>query len=280
MPTRPPLPETRDWRVWLAALLVWLLPATLLSTQQWAQLRDTPKEMSWVQAFGYQGVSWMLLVPVTPLLLSAIRARPLGRGAPGRFAAHMGASILFGAVFLGVAVPTRHLFHPSPIRWTVFGEAFYKSAPQFIAIGAAAYWLIVLVGSLLEARGRAAALSVELEDARTPASVRVTLKSVAGLVAVSVREIVWIESASVGARVYTDGETHLVRHTLADLMDRLQEHGFTRIHRSRLVNTARVREVVGGKGRDATARLDTGQTIRISRRMRGELDQAISGPAS
>lgn len=265
--------ELRDWRVWAISLSAWSVPAALLATQQWAELSGTPKEMSWARAFAYQGLSWMLLVPATPALLAWIRSSPLSRGAPRRLWSHLGTSVAFGVLFLWVAAPVRHLFHPSPIRWTFFGEAFYKSAPQFILMGSLAYWLVVLVASLLESRTRVHAMELARADgARAASEPRVELRSVAGKVSLPIREIGWIESSSVGAKVFAGSETYLVRHTLAELLGRLGDHGIVRVHRSRLLNAARVREVIGGKGRDAVARLDTGEQVRVSRRMRENLD--------
>ena len=267
--------EVRDWRVWIVSFVVWSLPATLLATQQWAELIDTPKQMSWARAMAFQGASWLLLVPATPLILARVRNRPLGRAAPVRLWEHLGASLAFGVLFLVVAVPVRHLFHPSPIRWTFFGEAIYKSAPQFILLGSLTYWLVVLVASVLESRGRVHALQFAAEGSLPAGPPRVQLRSVAGSATLPVHEIRWIESASVGAKVYTGAEAYLVRHSLAELHELLGEHGVIRVHRSRLLNATRVRAVLGGQGRAALARLDTGDEIRVSRRMRGDLESAL-----
>jgi len=273
-PTAARWAEVRDWRVWIVSLVVWSLPATLLATQQWAELIDTPKQMSWLRAMAFQGASWLLLVPATPVILARVRDRPLGRAAPVRMWEHLGASLAFGVLFLVVAVPVRHLFHPSPVRWTFFGEAIYKSAPQFTLVGSLAYWLVVLVATVLESRGRVHAMELAAEGSVQTAP-RVELRSVVGSTSLPVHEIGWIESASGGARVYTGAETYLVRHTLAELLELLGRHGVIRVHRSRLLNASRVREVIGGKGRDAIARLDTGDQIRVSRRMRDDLERAV-----
>ena len=277
MSRRPPS-SALDPRAWLAAAAVWTIPAILLSTQQWAELRGGGKEMSWLRAFSYQAPSWLLLVPATPLLLAMVRRWPIDRGHPGRAWGHLGASLVFGGLFLLVAVPVRHAFHPSPVRWTFFGEAFYKSAPQFIAIGVVAYWAIVLVGSLLETRQRLAATIEERAEHPGPTPPpRVTLATAAGATHLPLAEIAWIEAAGSGARVHA-AEAVPVRHTLAELESLLAPRGFVRTHRSCLVNASRIREVVGAASRDGTVRLDTGDAVPVARRRRATLDAALARP--
>ncbi len=55
-------------------------------------------------------------------------------------------------------------------------------------------------------------------------------------------EIDWIESDGDYVRIHTATETHFTRMKLADAERRLVRDGFVRIHRSRLVNLARVKE--------------------------------------
>lgn len=55
-------------------------------------------------------------------------------------------------------------------------------------------------------------------------------------------EIDWIEADGDYVRIHAGAETHFTRMKLADAQQRLASVGFVRIHRSRLVNLARVKE--------------------------------------
>jgi two-component system, LytTR family, response regulator len=56
-------------------------------------------------------------------------------------------------------------------------------------------------------------------------------------------EIDWIEADGKHAVLHAGRETHVVRHTLTRLEQRLAPHGFVRVHRSAIVNVDRIREL-------------------------------------
>jgi two-component system LytT family response regulator len=55
-------------------------------------------------------------------------------------------------------------------------------------------------------------------------------------------EIDWVEADGDYVRLHVRQKSHLMRSTLAEMERRLEPEGFVRVHRSRLVNLARVRE--------------------------------------
>ena len=57
------------------------------------------------------------------------------------------------------------------------------------------------------------------------------------------REVDWIEAFGDYVRVHVSAESHLMRATISDLERRLKPEGFARIHRSRLVNVSRIKEL-------------------------------------
>ena len=56
-------------------------------------------------------------------------------------------------------------------------------------------------------------------------------------------EIDWIEADGKHARLHAGRETHVVRHTLTRLEQRLASHNFVRVHRSAIVNVDRIKEL-------------------------------------
>jgi Response regulator of the LytR/AlgR family len=56
-------------------------------------------------------------------------------------------------------------------------------------------------------------------------------------------EIDWIEAADNYVEIHVGKQVHLMRETLSNLEQRLQPHRFLRIHRSRLVNADRIKEM-------------------------------------
>lgn len=63
------------------------------------------------------------------------------------------------------------------------------------------------------------------------------------VIVLQVRDVDWIEASGDYARVYAGTESHLMRATISELEQRLRPEGFVRIHRSRLVNLSRIKEL-------------------------------------
>ena len=64
------------------------------------------------------------------------------------------------------------------------------------------------------------------------------------------------------------GKRHLIRATLQAEEERLRPFGFARIHRTRLINAARIRRVAGRPSGDFEVEMDTGASFAGSRRYR------------
>ena len=56
-------------------------------------------------------------------------------------------------------------------------------------------------------------------------------------------EIDWIEADGKHAVLHVGRDTHVIRHTLTRLEQRLAPHGFVRVHRSAIVNVDRIKEL-------------------------------------
>lgn len=93
--------------------------------------------------------------------------------------------------------------------------------------------------------------------------------------------IIWVQSAGNYVEyLLTDGRRHLVRGTLRAEEERLRPHGIVRVHRTRLVNPARITRIDMRPSGDAELRLETGETIAGSRRygLGESLKQAVQAP--
>jgi two-component system LytT family response regulator len=90
-------------------------------------------------------------------------------------------------------------------------------------------------------------------------------------------EVEWIEGTGYYSTLHAGTATHLLRETMQALEQRLDPARFLRVHRSAIVQLARVRELRAG---GAEAVLSTGQVVPVSRSRRAALDAALgaSGP--
>ena len=84
-------------------------------------------------------------------------------------------------------------------------------------------------------------------------------------------DVDWIAAEGDYVRVRAAGRGYLVRHTMAAMEARLEPASFARIHRSTIVNIARVREIRSRGDRDHVVVLRDGTTLRMSREYRDRL---------
>jgi len=87
-------------------------------------------------------------------------------------------------------------------------------------------------------------------------------------VVVPIPEIDWIEAQDYCVLVHTGAVSHLLRESIRTLADRLALLGFVRVHRSALVNLARVRELRRPAQGEWLLVLDGGAELPVSRRLR------------
>jgi two-component system, LytTR family, response regulator len=88
---------------------------------------------------------------------------------------------------------------------------------------------------------------------------------------VRVDDVDWMEADGKYVRLHTGPRAHLIRGSLAAVAERLDPAHFVRIHRSTVVNVARIREVQPWMGGDHLAILHDGTQLRVSRTYRGAL---------
>ncbi|MEE4204493.1 MAG: LytTR family DNA-binding domain-containing protein [Halieaceae bacterium] len=85
----------------------------------------------------------------------------------------------------------------------------------------------------------------------------------------------WIDAAGDYMCVHAAGETHIVRSTMKELEQRLNEN-FVRIHRSTIVNLAMIRSVDALPKGEASLNLSCGAKLKVSRNYRTAIQHLLS----
>jgi len=93
---------------------------------------------------------------------------------------------------------------------------------------------------------------------------------------VDVDDLDWIEAADYYACLHVGTDTHLVRRTMADLERALDPARFFRVHRSAIVNLARVRDVEGDGAGEHRVVLRDGTSLRLAHGRLRTLQQRLS----
>jgi two-component system LytT family response regulator len=175
---------------------------------------------------------------------------------------------------------------------TVFVTAYDEFAVQAFEVHAVDYLLkpfgrARLQKALTRVRGQlerthASALADRLmsviDELRKPtlAGERLIIRTGGRVTFVNVEQIDWIEAEGNYARIHAASESHLVRETMVSLQARLGESQFFRIHRSRIVNVARIKELTLRGGGDYEVVLTNGLTLGLSRLYKDALQQRLA----
>jgi two-component system, LytTR family, response regulator len=102
---------------------------------------------------------------------------------------------------------------------------------------------------------------------------RFTVRTGSRIQVVPAEDITWISAAGDYTELHTRNATHLLRETMNSLEARLDPSRFARIHRSRIVNLARVRELRTIENREFIVKLYDDSQHRSSRTYADRLER-------
>jgi two-component system LytT family response regulator len=105
---------------------------------------------------------------------------------------------------------------------------------------------------------------------------RIPVKSSHGTTLVLTEEIDWISAAGHYLELHAGRETHLIRERLSQIEQRLDPETFVRIHRSIIVNLARIKSLHPLFNGDHLIILQNGQQLNLSRTYHEKLMQLLS----
>jgi two-component system LytT family response regulator len=104
---------------------------------------------------------------------------------------------------------------------------------------------------------------------------RLAIKSAGQVSFLKISEIDWIEAADYYACLHVKARTHLLRRSMSELEQELDQALFCRIHRSTIVNLDRVHGLELSEDGEYDVCLDNGTRLRLSRRYRKHLQARL-----
>jgi len=147
------------------------------------------------------------------------------------------------------------------VKHVVFVTAHSEHAARAFEVAASDY----IVKPVTQARFSAALERIR-RSLGDPGNERILLGSRQGGAAVNVGDVTWIESDGAYVVVHAAGRSHVVRESMAQIIERLGAASFVRIHRSAGINLAHVRAVRRSKTKGLEVELTDGVRLPISRR--------------
>jgi two-component system LytT family response regulator len=105
---------------------------------------------------------------------------------------------------------------------------------------------------------------------------RIVFKSRGRIVFLPVSDIRWISAEENYVRISTQGESHLLRETMAHLEEKLDPEMFLRVHRSSIVNLQHVKEVRTETDGEYAVVLVNGEKLTMSRGYRSRINEWLT----
>ncbi len=118
----------------------------------------------------------------------------------------------------------------------------------------------------------------ELKPGGAPRSDRLVIKSAGRLFFLRMDEIDWVEAAGNYVKLHVVAEEHLLRETMNGIELKLDPDKFFRIHRSRIVNMERIRELQPWFNGEYVVILRNGTKLTLSRGYREKLQERLGRP--
>jgi two-component system, LytTR family, response regulator len=169
-------------------------------------------------------------------------------------------------VFLDIRMPHVDGFEAqeairSLVKHVVFVTAHAEHAARAFDVAASDY----LVKPVTQARFKVALDRIRRTLGESGEE-RILLGSRQGGAAVNIGDVSWIEADGAYVIVHAAGRKHVLRETMAQIIERLGAGTFVRIHRSAGINLAHVRAVQRGKTKGLEVEMSDGVRLPISRR--------------
>jgi two-component system LytT family response regulator len=108
-----------------------------------------------------------------------------------------------------------------------------------------------------------------------PETARLEVRSAGKVAYVQIPDIDWVEAADYYVCLHVGANSHLLRKSMAELEQELDPRIFCRIHRSTIVNLRKVSALKVDAAGEHEVILDSGRTLRLSRRFRKDLQSRM-----
>ncbi|MES3008977.1 MAG: LytTR family DNA-binding domain-containing protein [Pseudomonadota bacterium] len=108
---------------------------------------------------------------------------------------------------------------------------------------------------------------------------RIIVRSHGHVYFLQTRNILWVEAEGDYVTIHTPQKSHLLRDTMRNMEQRLDSHGFKRIHRSAIINLSCVSELKLGKNNDYNVVLTDGTVLSLGRSYKDALYASLGGVA-
>ncbi|MFT5690943.1 MAG: two-component system LytT family response regulator [Oceanicoccus sp.] len=120
---------------------------------------------------------------------------------------------------------------------------------------------------------------IDVETPPKEKSERIVVRAHGHVRFIKPEEIQWVEAEGDYINIHTEDKSHLVRDTMRNMEQRLEHHGFQRIHRSVIVKLALISELITLDSGDYEVVIANGSKLKLSRGYRDSLFKKLQADA-
>ena len=278
---------------WLVYAVFLLLNNSIEANTVWLEhSRDPLNTLDWWEPWLWEISSAISTILLAPLLFLSFDRQPLRFGQPLQQCIwHFGVSLLFCLAHVALMVAQRELVYGwtgdqydfGPIARELWYE-YRKDVWGYLNL-LVTYQLFAMVWRRL--RGEASVLAVAetdgshsdlANDAKSAPQIESQPKPLRHLLVkkldreflLEVSAIEYLEACGNYVNLHSQGRIYPLRSTLSQLIEQLENQGFSRVHRSFAVNHTVVAELSYEPSGDGEIRLKSGVTVPLSRRYKDD----------
>ena len=267
-------PRRIDWRL----LAVWtVLFAVSIATRTYVVIADEARHghvIPFGRPLAEEVTSHLIVAALLPGLYWLHRRFPIG-GAPRNLLIHVAAVVPFSLLHTAGMGALRLLWFSAivgvpysfPLTFERLRYEFAKDLVSYLMLTTGVLALHYLIQRYDSAKAKPEVPAIPVPAAAPPE--RFTVRKRGGSeVVVEMADIDWIEASGNYAILHVGSETFEIRSSLTRLESELDPKRFVRVHKSHVVNIARVAEVTPWVSGDWRIRLQDGAEVNLSRRYR------------
>jgi two-component system LytT family response regulator len=106
---------------------------------------------------------------------------------------------------------------------------------------------------------------------------KITIRDRDSIKLIKIDSIAWVDAAGDYMCVHAEGETHIMRCTMTQLLEELDDDVFKRVHRSTIVNLNCIEEVIPHSKGEYFLQISHGERIKVSRNYRDTIKSFLTG---
>lgn len=101
---------------------------------------------------------------------------------------------------------------------------------------------------------------------------RMVIRSSGKIILLNTVDVRWVEAYDYYVRIHCDDQTYMIRQSLKGIQERLPSDTFMRVHKSAIVNTARIKSLEHLQNAEYMINLDNGTQVKVSRSYKAQVD--------